>query len=923
MKNWSWTRLMAIVLFGSLLAACTGRTADESLTAAKGYLALKDLPAAVIELKNALQVQPELAEARFLLGKALLEREEPSTAAVELRKALDLNVPANQVVPLLARALLEAGEFHKVVELDNVTTLTEPEATASLKTSAALAQSALGSPERAEALVTLALRAQSDFRPALLFRSRALATRGKFDEAIKVVDDVLERAPNDAEALTLKGNFIQAQRRDTSAAAALYRRAIEAKPDYLPAHAALLTQLLDRNDIDGARTQLDALKKVRPASLQTAYYEARLQAQSGDLKSAYESTQRLLKIAPKNPLFLQLAAALELRRGESTLAQAHSATLVQMQPDQEAGRLLLVRSLLLQGKATEALVALQPLLDRAAPEPQTLMLAGRANLIAGNYKKAATLFDQASKADPADSQSRTALAITRYFSGDRAMGLSELRAIAGSDGGTTATLALIGANVNQRDFEAALKAIDQLETQQPGTPLASHLRAWVFLLRGDPDRAYSYFEKALAVDPAYYASIEGLAILDIRDGKFDQARARYGAVLKANPKDVRALAAVAQIDALAGKPKSEVASALEYAVTIKPDDPALRYRLIDYYMTNRDYKLALNAAQSAVSAIPQSVTLLELLAAVQLAAGEADQAIRSYTKLIGLNPKSAKMLVGLAEAHLAAKSYAAATDAAMRALALSPDSEAVVQVATKVDMQAGRADAALARARSLQSRKPAAPQGWVLEGDLHVALKHWPEAAAAYRIALQKRDSSIIAQRLHEVLRSGRDSAKADAFAANRLKSHPSDLMFLSYLGSAALADGDLERASGYLEQGLRIAPDDAAMLNNLAWVQATMKKPGAVLTAERANKASPNDPAYLDTLAYALAADGKLDRAIDVQKQAIAIAPSAPVLRLNLARLYVQAGNKEMARVELDALSGLDEASPLRPKVRELQSKL
>src|SRR6185436_19223748 len=75
------------------LAACSGKTPEALVTSAKEYLAKNDLNAAIIELKNALQKDPNLPEARFLLGTALLDRDDPVGAEIELRKAKDLGRP--------------------------------------------------------------------------------------------------------------------------------------------------------------------------------------------------------------------------------------------------------------------------------------------------------------------------------------------------------------------------------------------------------------------------------------------------------------------------------------------------------------------------------------------------------------------------------------------------------------------------------------------------------------------------------------------------------------------------------------------------------------------------------------------------------------------------------------------------------------
>ena len=75
-----------------------------------------DRAGAVIQLRNALQKNPDLAEARFLLGKSLLETGDLPGAEKELRKAAELKYPADEVVPVLARLLVRRGEYKKALD---------------------------------------------------------------------------------------------------------------------------------------------------------------------------------------------------------------------------------------------------------------------------------------------------------------------------------------------------------------------------------------------------------------------------------------------------------------------------------------------------------------------------------------------------------------------------------------------------------------------------------------------------------------------------------------------------------------------------------------------------------------------------------------------------------------------------------------
>ena len=100
--------------------------------------------------------------------------------------------------------------------------------------------------------------------------------------------------------------------------------------------------------------------------------------------------------------------------------------------------------------------------------------------------------------------------------------------------------------------------------------------------------------------------------------------------------------------------------------------------------------------------------------------------------------------------------------------------------------------------------------------------------------------------------------------------------------------------------------PRNALAMNNIAWLMAKQGKPGAVAMAEKANELMPGKVALLDTLATALASEGKLPKAIDVQKSAIARSPNDPGLKLALAKLLIKSGDKAYARSELEDLAKL-----------------
>jgi Flp pilus assembly protein TadD len=78
-----------------------------------------------------------------------------------------------------------------------------------------------------------------------------------------------------------------------------------------------------------------------------------------------------------------------------------------------------------------------------------------------------------------------------------------------------------------------------------------------------------------------------------------------------------------------------------------------------------------------------------------------------------------------------------------------------------------------------------------------------------------------------------------------------------------------------------------------------------------------------MDTLAQALASEGQNSKAVDVMKQALAIDAKNPSLRLNYAKLLIQAGDKSTARGELNELAALGDKFPRQKEVGELLKTL
>lgn len=334
--------LLALVVASLLVGGCKSEKPEDQVNSAKEYLQKSDTKAATIQLKNALQQKPDLAEARFLLGTVFRDEGNFTAAEIEFRKALTAQYPANLVVPELARAMMVIGQGKKLAEEFGTVQFNQSAANANLQTTLAAAYGELGNQQSAEVALTAALAADPDYGPALLVRSRQKAARQDFDGALSVIDKVVAKDAGNFEAWKLKGDILQFSKNDTDGALLAYKKSIDINPKFIPSHSEILTILLQKGKNAEAAKQLDQLKKVAPKNLEVKYFESFIAYQNKDYKSAKDLVQQLLRSAPNNGRILNLAGAIELQMKSYSQAEIYLLRSIKMTPDLGLSHRLLV-----------------------------------------------------------------------------------------------------------------------------------------------------------------------------------------------------------------------------------------------------------------------------------------------------------------------------------------------------------------------------------------------------------------------------------------------------------------------------------------------------------------------------------------------------------------------------------------------------
>ena len=911
-----------VVLAAALVAGCADK--PEGLVAsAKEALAKRDRSTAIIQLKNALQENPDLAEARFLLGKTLLDTGDPAAAEKELRKARELKAPDAQVVPMIARALLLQNEPRKAIDEFGKVELQDPGARAELAAMLGQAYMVTGNAGTARRLFEDAQKAVPGHPSAMLGEARLDAGAGKLTEAMAVVEGVLAKSPDLVEGWQLKGDIAGIMAQPENAIVA-YRKALELRPDFLAAHTRITGILVQQGKTQEANAQVDAMKKIAPKHPQTLYLQALLAFREKNYIAAREAIQLHLRAVPDSLPGLVLDANIAFHLGAYAQAETSLLKALQQAPKERLARMILVNTYLRSRQPTKALDALRPLLQGDGENnADVLALAGEVYMQNGNTTEAERVFAKAAALDPKDSNKRTSLALTHISTGESERGFKELEEAAAADAGIRADLALIAAHTRQRKWDAALKAIDDLEKKQPDKPLPHNLRGAVYAGKGDTAAARKSFERALQLEPTDFAAAASLARLDLADKKPDDARKRFESVIAKDPKNARALLALAELRAQGGGTTDEVAALISKAVTADPTNVTPRLVLVNFYLRAKEPKKAVAAAQDALAAIPDRAELLEAAGQAQLAAGDTNQAVATFTKLVKARPGAPEPYIHMANAQMAAKDPDGAVQSLKKALTIRPDNVGIERAIVKVTLDAGRDAEALAMARNLQKSRPKESVGYMLEGDINMSKKNWSEAASAYRIGLKSVGTTDLAVRLNAALRAGGNVAEADKLIADWMRDHPKDRDVRAYLAELAVEKRDYRAAVAHYKGMLEIRGDDALALNNLAYFSGELKDPKALEYAERARNLAPNNAAILDTYGVLLTDRGEVKRGIEMLQKAVSLAPASTGIRLNLARALIKDGQKAAAKKELEALAQLGDRFSGQAEVASLMKTL
>ncbi|MGA2598986.1 MAG: tetratricopeptide repeat protein [Bryobacteraceae bacterium] len=496
-----------------------------------------------------------------------------------------------------------------------------------------------------------------------------------------------------------------------------------------------------------------------------------------------------------------------------------------------------------------------------------------------------------------------------------------------------------------------------------------------FLLAGDMmmrtgawDRAVQYYQQGEKSDPKDqlgYGKREAEALT--RAGKFDQAAQVVARLLKDYPKDAEVVAMHASIMIQSRDPK-QIQKAIDELQPLIASTPSnrkdalqvLHYNLGRAYMAKGDstsLEQARLQLQESIKIndrhIPSKMALAELLLsrgespkAVQEAddvlkqqpnslpaalvrtqglmnMGELDRSRQALNAILQTNPKSNDARYQLAVLDFTEKRYKEA-ESGFDTLSKANDPRGFFGL-VRCKVQEGDYDAAIQMIQDQLRTTPDRIDYRRLLAETEYRGKRFDAAASDYQLLIQKDPSSFNYVRLGDVQRDGGKSDAAIASFNKARELQPTEPYPVLELAVIYDNMGRPEESRKYYEQVLKMQPDNAVALNNLAYSMADqgVDLDKALTYAERARQKLPDNLNVSDTIGLIYLRKNLVDDSARVLGDLVSRAPKSATYHLHYATALYQKGDKLAAKKELDAATRNGPTDKEKLRIQELRQKL
>lgn len=460
-------------------------------------------------------------------------------------------------------------------------------------------------------------------------------------------------------------------------------------------------------------------------------------------------------------------------------------------------------------------------------------------------------------------------------------------------------------------FASYLLPVERLSFLKSSEKAAAHAALGLLLVDRQRDfkRAEKEFKAAAGADKAFGLAHQLLAFGYVANGDYKKAEGAAREAIRVEPGLPNAHFTLGNVYGKSGKPEEAIA-AYKAAIGAEPHLAKGYYNLGTVYGEQQRFVEAIEAYHQALEVDPQfdgRASVHNNLAFTYFSRGEHALArlhVRQAQELgSDVHPDFLQALEqALPESRLA--QLQAEIPQLRDATIQNPtDTKARLTLGNAL-RETGDLEGALAQYRGALHLDQGDPEAsaalmrtYVLQGTRADAIRQWQEALAKDPNGLS---AHFMLGLLHGIVPSEQDQAIQYLESFLRLAlTNPDEtrraLRACDSLGVWLSTSGREKEALEHYNQGMSLDPNNASLLNNLAWLYVTANDPGlrnpgkALELARKAVAAtpdsSPSAASYLDTLAEVYYQLGQFDAAVETERKAVSLRPGDEFIQNQLKK--------------------------------------
>jgi len=458
-----------------------------------------------------------------------------------------------------------------------------------------------------------------------------------------------------------------------------------------------------------------------------------------------------------------------------------------------------------------------------------------------------------------------------------------------------AGILLANSYLKAKEFEAVLDVTQRIQTYSPGSVEAYTLAGIANASKKDFVKARSSFEKALELRPYNAEAGVNLSQIYLELKQDNKARELLMDLVAHNPDNYIPLNYLLNLEVKSGRLDNAV-SALESSISKNPGDFRRRIALIQIYLGSNQMTKALAVLSEAMNKFPDQPDVVEVAGVVYMLNDSFEKSLPLLESAVKLSPDRVSAHYNLALLYEKLKRVGNAIAEIEKALKLNPDHVPSKFVQARLLAATGQLDLAKNMLKELELSNPDSVQIPELKGRIAVGQNKFEEAVTHFRSALGKQpDNPQMVMQLAFALIAGKKSDAGYGVLRDWVEKHPNDTSVRIALADMLLGKNQFDEAEKYYTQVLELQPGRLDVSNNLAWLLAEKGELNkAIDLAEKNYNSASKNPLFIDTFATVLLKKGMAEKAAELLRDAVSLAPDNTAIKYHLAQSLVGVNNEE-----------------------------